>query len=168
MHENEMNFANHLTPRSLKIMDMVISGLKSGAIAEALGLTVQYISTVIHAPQFEHQLAIRRSTYQENFDQSLISSEQDSMKILRESAAKAAQKMVNLLDNENSAIQQKASCDIMDRVGPTKQTKNADISQTNIILDEASAKLIRETFLMDEPKRKIIESKESTTDESTQ
>ena len=64
----KINFANHLTPRSMKIMDMVIEGLKSGMIAKELDLTVQYVSTIIHAPQFQHQLAIRRENYQDHFD----------------------------------------------------------------------------------------------------
>ena len=165
MQENNINFANHLTPRSLKIMDMVIQGLKSGAIAERLELTVQYVSTVVHAPQFQHQLAIRREIYQEHFDQSLIENEQDANKILKKNAIAAALKMVALMEAGNSNIQLKASCDIMDRVGPTKQNKNIDISQTNIIVDEKMAKLIKETLEMDKPKAKQIESKELAPDE---
>ena len=146
-------------------MDMVIQGLKSGAIAERLELTVQYVSTIVHAPQFQHQLAIRRENYQEHFDQSLIENEQDANKILKKNAIAAALKMVALMEAGNSNIQLKASCDIMDRVGPTKQNKNIDISQTNIIVDEKMAKLIKETLEMDKPKAKQIESKELAPDE---
>jgi len=167
MQENKVNFANHLTPRAMKIMDMVIQGLKSGAIAKKLELTVQYVSTIVHAPQFQHQLAIRRENYQENFDQALIEDEQDANQILRNSAKAAAEKMVALLDTGNSNIQLKASADIMDRVGPTKQTKNIDLSQTNIIVDVEMAKLIKETLDMDKPKVKQVESKELSPNEST-
>jgi len=71
------------------------------------------------------------------------------------------------LDSESEAIVHKSAGDIMDRVGPTKQNKNIDISQTNIILDDAAAKLIKETLDMDKSKVKQIESKELSPDEST-
>lgn len=165
MSENQINYANHLTPRAGKIMDMVITGLKSGEIADKLGLTVQYISTIVHGPQFQHQLAIRREKFEDDFDDNLIASEQKANQILRENAAKAANKMVALLDSESEQIIHKASTDIMDRVGPTKQNKSIDLSQTNIIIDEGMANLIKETLDMDKPQRKQIESKELTTDE---
>ncbi len=160
METSTRNYADHLTPRAKQIMDMVISGLKSGEIAKSLGLTVQYVSTVIHAPQFEHQLAIRREKFEETFDKNLIDLEQEASAILVKNASKAAQKMVDLLDNENSTIQQKASGDIMDRVGPTKQATSRDVTQTNIIIDADMAKLIQETMKMDRPATKIIESTE--------
>ncbi len=160
MAEVKINYANHLTPRASRIMDMVISGMKSGEIAKELDLTVQYISTVVHAPQFEHQLAIRREKFEETFDQNIINRESDAMAILRENAAAAALKMVELLDNESPSIQHKASVDIMDRAGPAKQSGSIDISQTNIIIDENMANLIKETIDMDKNPTKIIDSKE--------
>ncbi len=165
MDAENVNFANHLTPRAMKIMDMVISGFKSGAIAEKLGLTLPYVSKVVHAPQFEHQLAIRRNRYEETFDKDLIDAEHDAMQILKDKAAAAAQKMVDLMEDDSPTIQHKSAADIMDRVGPTKQTKNLDISQTNIIIDEGMANLIKETLSMDKPKVKQIESKEKAPDE---
>lgn len=166
--QKRTDFANHITPRAMKIMDMVISGLKSGEIADSLKLTVQYVSTVIHAPQFQHQLAMRREKFEEDFDQNLIASEQEAAEILRNNAAAAARKMVRLLDSESEQIVHKASTDIMDRVGPTKQNKNIDLSQTNIIIDEGMANLIKETLDMDKKQpRKLVESKETSPDEST-
>ena len=159
MAEKPRDYANHLTPRAMKIMDMVIAGLKSGAIADKLGLTVQYISTIVHAPQFEHQLAIRRERFEEEFDHSLIETEQEAASILKRNAAEAARKLVKLLDSESEAIVHKTSTDIMDRVGPTKQNRNIDIAQTNIIINDSMASLIKETLEMDRPKKKI-DSKE--------
>jgi hypothetical protein len=161
-----METANHLTPRAVKIMDMTILGLKPGQIAKSLGLTVAYVSTIIHAPQFQHQLAQRRDRYEEKFDDEAIRKEQEAADLIKQNARKAAEKVIGLLDSDSEAIQLKAGADIMDRAGLTKQNRTGDISQTNIILDEAAVNLITETLKMDKNPSKLIESKDVTTDES--
>lgn len=156
----EGNFATHLTPRAGKIMDMVLEGVKSGEIARALGLTPSYVSAIIHAPQFEHQLAVRKAHITEQFDDDLASTAEAANDLLRKHAFEAATKLVNLISSDSASVAHKASQDVLDRAGITKQAQNINIDQTNIIIDEAAALLIKETLEMDSRKRKQIESKE--------
>ena len=144
-----METTNHLNPRYAKIQDMCMQGLKPGQIAERLGLTLPWVSTVINSPNFQHQLSIRRKAFEEVHDQQVINSEKEAADVLKENARRAAQKMVDLLDGDKQEIQIKAAGDILDRVGPSKQTKNENTNSNVVLIDAKMATVINETFEMD-------------------
>jgi len=136
----------------MKMLDYIIQGLKPSQIAERLGLTLSYVSTVTNSPNFQHQLSIRRAKFEDELDDRVIVSEREAVDVLRESARKAAEKMVALVDSPSDAIALRSSSDIMDRVGPHKQQRNVSEKTSNIvILDEKAALLIHETLMMEEP-----------------
>ena len=142
-------------------MDMVLEDAGTGEIAKALGLTPSYVSTIIHAPQFEHQLAVRKAHITEQFDDNLVSTVEEANDLLRKHAFAAATKLVALTGSDNENVAHKASVDVLGISGITKQTQNVNIDQTNIIIDENAAELIKETLEMDSrSNRKQIESKE--------
>lgn len=146
-----MQTVDTITPRAAKIMDLVMQGLKSGQIAERIGLTPTYVSAILHAPQFQHQLAIRRGKFEEKFDDEIITSEIEAANVLREHSKQAANRMVELLDSSKDEMAFRASADILDRAGVQKQSKNTTINQTAIVvLDEKRARLIQETLEMGE------------------
>lgn len=152
-----MQTTEHLTPRATQIMDLVIQGMKSGAIAERLGLTGPYVSVVVNAPQFKHQLAIRQKRLADRADDAAFDQNQEAIRVvqdadntLKANAKAAADKMVALLDAESEAIQHRAAVDILDRDGLQRQTKtNIDATQTITVLDEKAAQLIKETLEQD-------------------
>lgn len=129
-------------------MDYYIQGLKPQQIAERLDLTHSYISTIIRSPNFQHTLAIRRKQISDQLDDKVVNAEIDAARVLKEHAKEAAEKMAALLDSDNDLMIFKSSSDILDRVGPQKQSKGAEAAATVVIIDENSAKLIKDTFLM--------------------
>jgi predicted transcriptional regulator len=144
-----MQTVDTITPRAAKIMDLVMQGLKPGQIAERIGLTRAYVSTLLHAPQFQHQLAIRRGKFEEKLDDEIITSEIEAANVLRKHSKEAAERMVQLLDSSKDEMVYRASADILDRTGVQKQPKNTTINQTAIVvLDEKRARLIQETLEM--------------------
>jgi hypothetical protein len=76
--------------------------------------------------------------------------------------------MAQLVDSESDSIAFKASADIMDRAGPTKQNKTVNIDQANIIIDNDMANLIKETLEMEKHPVKSIESKEIIDNEESE
>lgn len=150
-----MQTVPHITPRAATIMDFVIQGMKSGEIAERLGLSLSYVSTVINAPQFSDALAIRRGNISQQVDdrsiehlQEAANESRDADRILREHARKAAENMARLADGDNDSIALRANADILDRVGPQKRT-GVDATQTIVNIDINAAMLIKETLEMD-------------------
>lgn len=145
-----MQATNQLTPRHNRIVDFAIRGLKAKEIAERLGLTQPYVCTIMAAPNFQHQLAIRRSKFEDQADEQLVRSDAEAADVLKESAKDAAKRMVELMEGESESISFKASADIMDRVGPQKQQRDAQMQQNIVIVDEKAAVLIKETLMIDE------------------
>jgi hypothetical protein len=129
-------------------MDLVIEGLKPGQIAERLNLTLSYVSTIIHAPQFDHQLAIRRERIEERIDSDVVDRIQESTEILRKNAVAAANRIAAQVDSESDAIAFRASTDILDRVGQQKRS-GVEVTQTTVNIDVKAAMLIKETLDMD-------------------
>ena len=136
-------------------MDFVIQGLKSGMIAERLNLTLPYVSTIINAPQFQHQLAIRREKIENEIDSGVISHKQEAVnasieaeRVLRAHAKQTAENLVRLVDGDKEPISLRASQDLLDRVGPQKRT-GVDVASTVVNIDMEAAILIKETIEMD-------------------
>ena len=138
----------YMTPLAHAIMNLHVQNLTVSQIAERLGHSKQYISTIIGAPNFQHMLSIRRASIAEGIDEKVINAEKEAADVLKAHARETAEKMVQLLESENEAIVLRAGADILDRVGPQKRQKGMEASSTVVMIDEEGAKLIKETMKM--------------------
>lgn len=147
-------YTETLTPRYSRIMDLAMKGLSVREIASIVDMRRGTVATIVNAANFQHQLAVRRASYEEKHDESIlrfeeetISAEKEAQEELRKNALSAAQKMVDLLEDESSAIQLKSAADILDRVGPSKQSGASGAQQAVIInISEKDAAVIQETL----------------------
>jgi len=145
-----MNHMEQLTPRAVQIMDLAIQGLKSGEIAKRLDLTHPYICTVMAAPNFQHQLSVRRGRLEDKIDEKIINTTVEAGNEIKKHAVAAARKMVDLLDNDSPAIQHRAAGDILDRAGVCKKSdQGIKMQQQIVIIDDKTAKVIEETLMME-------------------
>ena len=145
-----MNHMEQLTPRATQIMDLAIQGLKSGAIAKRLDLSHPYICTVMSAPNFQHQLSIRRGKLEDKIDEKIVNTTVEAGNEIKKHAVEAARKMVDLLDNDSPAIVHRAAADVLDRAGVCKKSdQGVKMQQQVVIIDNKTAKIIEETMLMD-------------------
>ena len=148
------NYAATLTPRYQKIMDLAMRGNTPVEIANLLGTPYRTVVRLMSAPNFEHQLAIRRAQYEEKHDESILRHEEEAVAAedvaraeLRKNALQAAQKMVDLLDDESPTIQLKTSAEILNRVGVCSKVGGASAQAAVIInISEKDAAVIKETL----------------------
>jgi len=93
-------------------------------------------------------LSIRRAQISDEIDERVINSEKEATDVLKAHAKETAEKMVKLLDAESEGVQLRAAADILDRVGPQKRQKGAEVSATVVMIDAEAAVLIKETAEM--------------------
>jgi hypothetical protein len=140
---------DRISPRANKIMDYYIQGLQSKEIAQRLNLTARYVGEIINAPNFQHQLAIRRARIEEQLDGKIVDSTIEAAEQLKIHAKAAAEKLVGLLDSESESTALKSSTEILDRAGVVSQKQGPVANATVVLVDEKSATLIAETLEMD-------------------
>ena len=138
-----------LTPRSFQIIDLVVQGVKSGQIAKRLSLSHAYVSQIMSAPQFQHQLAMRREKVQDRMDGQIVDSTIEASNKLKKHAIDAANKMVELLDNGSANLQKSAAAEILDRTG-VKTDDKAQVAAAVIVIDDKSAAVIKQALLTDQ------------------
>ena len=150
-----MQTTPHITPRAGMIMNLLIQGLKPGQIAERIGMSSAWLSTIMNGPQFKDQLAIRREAIENRIDSGVIdhmnedvAQANEAERVLRAHAAETARNVVRLIEGDNANVSLRASQDLLDRVGPQKRS-GVDITQASITIDIKSAMLIKETFEME-------------------
>ena len=146
--QREMFRNEFMTPLSHAVMNLYIQNVSLPQIAERLGHTRQYISSIVTAPNFQHMLAIRRATVASGIDERVINAEKEAADVLKAHAKETAEKMVRLLNAESEGVQLRAAADILDRVGPQKRQKGAEVAATVVMIDEKAAALIKETTEM--------------------
>ena len=143
-HKNEYS-----TPLSVAIMNLYVQNLTGPQIAERLGHSRQYVSSIIKAPNFQHQLSIRRATIADGIDYKVINAETESANALKAHAKEIAENMARLaLESDSESIMLRAGADVLDRVGPQKRQKNAEASVAIVMIDGDAARLIKETAEM--------------------
>ena len=142
-----METLENLNPTAYAIMDCVIEGLSGREIADKLGLSEYYISTIKGGPQFQHQLAIRRARYSEKHDDEVARKAVQANDVLRQHAAEAAQNLVNLMNADSDSIKLRAAEGVLDRTGSPRQG-GAQVQVANITINEGDAALIKETLDM--------------------
>lgn len=146
--QREMFKNEYMTPLAHAIMNLFIQNVTISQIAERTGHDRSYISSIVNAPNFQHMLSIRRATVADGIDERVINSEKEAADVLKAHAKETAEKMVQLIDDESSAISFRAAADILDRVGPQKRQKGNEAAATIVMIDEGAAKLIKETTEM--------------------
>jgi len=146
----KLSTAEKLSPRAYQIMDFHLQGVQSKDIASRLGMNARYVGEILNAPNFQHMLAIRRGQIQENLDGRIADTTVDAANELKAHAKEAADRLVDLLDSNSEPIQLKSSREILDRAGVVSQEKGSSASATVVVVDEKAARLIKETFQMDE------------------
>ena len=147
-------FTETLTPRYNRILDLAMKGLSVREISQVLDMHRTTVSNIMNAANFQHQLAVRRAQYEEKHDESVlrleeetISAEKEAQEELRKNALQAAQKMVDLLDDESPTIQLKTSAEILNRVGVCSKVGGASAQAAVIInISEKDAAVIKETL----------------------
>jgi hypothetical protein len=139
-----------LTPRAVQIMDLTIQGLKSGQIAERLGLTGAYVSTITSAANYQHQLAIRREKLENRIDDKVVNATVEAADVLKEHSVQAARNLVAMADGDKSPISLRANESVLDRVGVSKKSDGGiKMAQQVVIIDDKTAKTIQETLEME-------------------
>ena len=147
--QKEMFKNEYLTPLAHAIMNLFIQNISIQQIAERLGHNRSYGSSLVNAPNFQHMLSIRRATVADGIDERVINSEKEAADALRAHAKEIAENMARLaLEGESETIMLRAGSDVLDRVGPQKGVKGADIAATVVMIDIEGAKLIKETAEM--------------------
>jgi len=153
-----------LTPRHFKILDYLIDGWTPKRISEKLFITQTQISVIMNSPCFKHQLAMRRALYEERKNEEQVEEEDEVMKLLKESAKMAAEKLKASISNVDAKIAIHASTEVLDRAGYGKVVKSA--SQTAnigpvLILSVKDANRIIETIELDNPKEQQAEANQT-------
>lgn len=143
---NPTHATGSITPRFAKILDYAMQGLTSGQIAQRLNMSGPFVSSLMNSPQFQHQLALRRGSYEEKLDESILRKEEEAVSVLRLSAKDAAERMVSLLESDSESIQFKSAADILDRVGPSKQSGANQAGSAVIVINEVDARIIQDTL----------------------
>jgi len=134
-----------LNPRHFKILDLCIRGLSAGEIAEELSMHKNQISAVINSPNFQHQLSIRRASYEEKADAQQIHAEDEATRVLKESAVEAAQKLKTHLTSEDDTVSLRSATAILDRTGHAKREPTGGVA-VQINISSEDAKIIAETI----------------------
>ena len=137
------------TPRHYAILDMFIAGATDSQVAEKFEMSLAQIRNIRRSPSFQHQFSIRRSnseTYQAECSQNEI----DEAKLtLKRAAQKAAQRLVDGVDEAEPSIALKSANDILDRVGVPKQTnQRVEEARVQINISAEEAKVISDSLVM--------------------
>jgi len=136
-----------LNPRHNKIIDYCVEGMTVKQIAEKLNMSQRQVSIIINSGAFQHQLATRRSAYEEDHDEKLAESEvQTAHDILQQHAAEAAQKLVAGLKFGTDALQLRSAESILDRTGTTKITRQETDDKPIINISREDLQLLKETL----------------------
>ncbi len=145
-----MEFMESLTPRAAQIMDLAIQGLPAGQIAKRIGLSQTYISTIMGAANFQHQLAIRREKLDDRMDDKIVNATVEAADVIKDHVVQAARNLVRMADCDKNPLSLKANESVLDRGGiPKKVDGGIKMTQQIVIIDDKTAKAIQETMEME-------------------
>ena len=144
-----MNNTQQLCPRAYQIMDLYIQGYSTNEIARELSITPQYVGMIINAPNFQHSIAIRKAQLAEQVDARIADQVVDATIVLKNSAKKAAERLVSLLDSDRESIQLKSSLEVL-AIDGVQAVKTPDMAVAVVNIGEKEAQIIAETLKMKE------------------
>ena len=105
-----------LQARHYKMMDLHLAGMDTKAIAEVMGKSAVGVGQVINSPIFQAEVSRRRASGERAHDEGLAHVAVRAKQVIEDNAENAAQKVVDLMDDEDSSIQFKSATHILDRV----------------------------------------------------
>ena len=116
--DDRSSVVRRLLPRHFRILEMVMAGHKNKVIAETLDMHQDTVTAVARSPLFQAELVRMRKedpiVDMLELDRNAVIGKARS--ILEQAAEPAANKMVELLETEDPALQFRASGSILDRV----------------------------------------------------
>ena len=139
-----------LTPRHNKILDYCIEGLGPKDISEKLNISPRQVGIIINSGSFQHQLALRRSAYNEDHDNKLSETEvSDAHDILQQHAAAAAKRLVTGLMSSSESMALRSAESILDRTGTVKVTRQEQTDKPIINISRDDLVLLNETLKLE-------------------
>lgn len=107
------------------MVDAVLVGMDAGQIAAGTGRSIVGVRNILASPLFGQELARRREEQRRRQDETSINIKVKALGVLENSAVKAAEKQVALLDSVDERVVQTAVTNIFDRLWPKDNSKNA-------------------------------------------
>ena len=128
--DNRSSIVRRLLPRHFRILEMVMAGHTNKVISETLEMHRDTVTAVTRSPIFQAELVRMRKddpvTDMLEMDRNAVIGKARS--ILEQAVEPAANKMVELLETEDPALQFRASGNILDRVfGKADEKQNAPV-----------------------------------------
>lgn len=142
-------------PRHYKIIDLFLEGTYSHSqIAEMVDVTPVTVKNVLSMPSAQDIIARRRENIEETKDTmnsiQETSAAESARRILDEASQLAASQLVENLLSGDEKMRNKASNDILDRIGVARVTKNDNTNKSMVlVLDAAMADRINRTLEID-------------------
>lgn len=150
-----LNFGNYmqqtiqqLNPRHYKILEYCLCGMTNTQIATQLGMTQPGVSVITNSPNFQHELATRRSRLNAMTDERLVSVTDDIASTIRDGARAAITKVLGSINSDNERIALSASQDILDRAGFPRVSR-VESKAISIVINAKDAALIAESLELD-------------------
>lgn len=139
-----------LNDRHFKIIDLLLAGHTKNDIAQKLGMGVAYISTITNSPQFQHELALRRSRLEDVKNEKLAERRIDPVtETLKKGALRAAERLVNNIESHSENVAHRAATEILDRTGYQKhEAVDVTSKSVSINISAKDAQVIQETLRM--------------------
>ena len=138
-----------LNARHYKIIDFCLRGWTNKQIAAHLGMTSVGVGIIVNSPNFQHELALRRSKLEDVSDSTIIHSDDAVTKAIRAGTLDAVKALVKGIDSEDERVQLKAAAEILDRGGFPK-TQRVEAKTLSVVLSSKDVDRIQETFQLDE------------------
>jgi len=128
------------------MIDYCIEGKTNKQISELLSMSDRAVSLIIKSPNFQHELAMRRSAYTQDHDEKLAEQETSASQLLRDNATKAVQTLISGLQAGSEHIKLRSAESILDRSGHGRQTKDNTSSSVVINISNSDLILLKETL----------------------
>ena len=139
-----------LTPRHLKIVDYCIEGLTPKDIASKLLMSSRQVGIIINSASFQHQLSIRRSSFEKDIDEKLAETEVHAADILKSAAITAAKRVVLGMGSQNEGLAIRAAESILDRSGNAKLMRAEPMDKNPTIhISHDDLELLNETLRLE-------------------
>lgn len=132
-----------LLPRHFQILDLLVAGHKNTEVAEIVGCTRETVYAVTRSPLFINEFNRRMRT--RNVDgpaQQAEAFESRARSILNQSAERAAEIQVGLLESNDDSVKLRASGSILDRALGKVDSGVTGSNVTNITINSERADLL--------------------------